>query len=491
MSNILDFFDDKRFPDAFNTNGPVDGQSAVDPSSLLSYEDLHDKRKADTPDPRPPAWLNPKSMKSSPDSGPNSVVAGSDAGSVVSTGSSAKNSKSAKKPGRKPDPNEPASKRKAQNRAAQRAFRERKEKHLRDLEDRIKELENEATVANTENEFLKNQVQRLQDELKKYRNKSSPASGSISSESSGESGLQHRPFTFEFPFFADNSNKAPSTNSNSTVRNNNHNNNNGNSSSSSNNHNNSNTNNNNGRLSQPAGVSPFSALAKSNETSPLSLTSNSNSPFTPRLDTPNTSSSSKGGCDDGEETFCDQLSLACGTKDHPIPKDEKVRAGSVMIAGDDSASNTGSTPYNNVDSGISGPSFDMDFLGSYRDPIFEQAEFNLPELPTTEYSLFDPIENPNAIGSYMEPITEPKDTNANKNTDVATKTENEDADTVPAPSSKMMTCSAVWDRISAHPKFNDLDIDGLCSELRTKAKCSETGVLVTERDVDNVLSTLS
>uniref|UniRef100_A0A060T6M0 ARAD1C21252p n=1 Tax=Blastobotrys adeninivorans TaxID=409370 RepID=A0A060T6M0_BLAAD len=485
MSNILDFFDDKRFSDAFNSNGSVDGsQSVVDPSSLLSYEDLHDKRKADTPDPRPPAWLNPKSIKSSPDSGPNSVVAGSDAGSSVSSniGSGAKNSKGAKKPGRKPDPNEPASKRKAQNRAAQRAFRERKEKHLRDLEDRIKELENEATVANTENEFLKNQVQRLQDELKKYRNKSSPASGSMSSESSGESGLQHRPFTFEFPFFADNSNNAPSTNTNSTPRSNNNNNKNNNSSSSSNN---------SGRLSQSAGASPFSALAKSNEASPLSLTSSSNSPFTPKLDTPNTSASSKGGCDDGEETFCDQLSLACGTKDHPIPKDEKVRAGSVMIAGDDSASNIGSTPYNNVDSGISGPSFDMDFLGSYRDPIFEQAEFNLPELATTEYSLFDPIENPNAIGSYMEPITEPKDTNANKNTDVATKNDNEDADTVPAPSSKMMTCSAVWDRISAHPKFNDLDIDGLCSELRTKAKCSETGVLVTERDVDNVLSTLS
>ena len=44
-----------------------------------------------------------------------------------------------KKPGRKPNPASPAL-RKAQNRAAQRAFRERKERHLRDLENTIRTL---------------------------------------------------------------------------------------------------------------------------------------------------------------------------------------------------------------------------------------------------------------------------------------------------------------------------------------------------------------
>jgi hypothetical protein len=44
-----------------------------------------------------------------------------------------------KKPGRKPNPASPAL-RKAQNRAAQRAFRERKERHLRDLEGTIRTL---------------------------------------------------------------------------------------------------------------------------------------------------------------------------------------------------------------------------------------------------------------------------------------------------------------------------------------------------------------
>ncbi|KAF9902298.1 DNA-binding transcription factor yap1 [Linnemannia zychae] len=46
-----------------------------------------------------------------------------------------------KKAGRKPLTTEPTTKRKAQNRAAQRAFRERKEKYVKSLEDRIKELE--------------------------------------------------------------------------------------------------------------------------------------------------------------------------------------------------------------------------------------------------------------------------------------------------------------------------------------------------------------
>ncbi|KAF9940808.1 DNA-binding transcription factor yap1 [Modicella reniformis] len=46
-----------------------------------------------------------------------------------------------KKAGRKPLTTEPTNKRKAQNRAAQRAFRDRKEKYVKSLEDRIKELE--------------------------------------------------------------------------------------------------------------------------------------------------------------------------------------------------------------------------------------------------------------------------------------------------------------------------------------------------------------
>ncbi|KAI9476431.1 MAG: hypothetical protein EXX96DRAFT_299342 [Benjaminiella poitrasii] len=81
---------------------------------------------------------------------------------------------SPKKVGRKPvtsddeDSDDPKSKRKAQNRAAQRAFRERKENHIRLLEERVKELEEKNLGKNaqllSENKQLKETIARLRDE---------------------------------------------------------------------------------------------------------------------------------------------------------------------------------------------------------------------------------------------------------------------------------------------------------------------------------------
>ncbi|KAI7212609.1 PAP1-domain-containing protein [Hortaea werneckii] len=77
--------------------------------------------------------------------------------------------KGSKKPGRKPLMSEPTTKRKAQNRAAQRAFRERKEKHLKDLETKVSELTKSSEADKHENGLLKAQVERLQVELREYR----------------------------------------------------------------------------------------------------------------------------------------------------------------------------------------------------------------------------------------------------------------------------------------------------------------------------------
>ncbi|KAG9087739.1 hypothetical protein FRC06_002380, partial [Ceratobasidium sp. 370] len=55
-------------------------------------------------------------------------------------------------------------KRKEQNRAAQRAFRDRKEKHVKDLEDKIRELEQKFSTSETENTNLKDLLKRLQNE---------------------------------------------------------------------------------------------------------------------------------------------------------------------------------------------------------------------------------------------------------------------------------------------------------------------------------------
>ncbi|KAF7796581.1 hypothetical protein EIP86_007762 [Pleurotus ostreatoroseus] len=55
-------------------------------------------------------------------------------------------------------------KRKEQNRAAQRAFRERKEKHVKDLEDKVAQLEAKNQQAESENDNLRDLLSRLQSE---------------------------------------------------------------------------------------------------------------------------------------------------------------------------------------------------------------------------------------------------------------------------------------------------------------------------------------
>ncbi|KAI9300185.1 hypothetical protein BJ944DRAFT_188615 [Cunninghamella echinulata] len=63
-----------------------------------------------------------------------------------------------KKPGRKPNPASPAL-RKMQNRAAQRAFRERKERHLKDLENTIKTLREQRNTTAKELKKVKNKLE--------------------------------------------------------------------------------------------------------------------------------------------------------------------------------------------------------------------------------------------------------------------------------------------------------------------------------------------
>ncbi|KAL9050708.1 MAG: hypothetical protein Q9162_006482 [Coniocarpon cinnabarinum] len=119
-----------------------------------------------------------------------------------------RDAKEAKKPGRKLLTSEPTTKRKAQNRAAQRAFRERKEKHLKDLETKVSDLEKASESANHENSVLRAQVERLQDEVKDYRRRmsvqnNSPTSARPSLDGNGSFGNTNLnlDFNFDFPKF--------------------------------------------------------------------------------------------------------------------------------------------------------------------------------------------------------------------------------------------------------------------------------------------------
>ncbi|KAK3311419.1 uncharacterized protein B0T15DRAFT_74802 [Chaetomium strumarium] len=69
------------------------------------------------------------------------------------------------------------SRRKAQNRAAQRAFRERKERHVKELESRLLQLEQAKQEAVSENEKLKRDLQKISTENEILRATSMAAAG--------------------------------------------------------------------------------------------------------------------------------------------------------------------------------------------------------------------------------------------------------------------------------------------------------------------------
>lgn len=102
-------------------------------------------------------------------------------------------------------------KRKAQNRAAQRAFRERKERHLKELETKVEDLEKASESTNHENGRLRAQVERLNVELKEYKKRLSLSGTGASRSPPAAAAYQSRPFwnnnqndfQFAFPKFGD------------------------------------------------------------------------------------------------------------------------------------------------------------------------------------------------------------------------------------------------------------------------------------------------
>lgn len=55
-----------------------------------------------------------------------------------------------------------------------------------------------------------------------------------------------------------------------------------------------------------------------------------------------------------------------------------------------------------------------------------------------------------------------------------------------AQADKMLNCNNIWSQLQKNHDFQDgkFDLDGLCAELRAKAKCSESGVTVPAEQVD-------
>lgn len=497
--------------------------------------------------------------------------------------------KTAKKPGRKPLTSEPTSKRKAQNRAAQRAFRERKEKHVKDLETKVGDLEKASESANHENGLLKAQVERLQVELKEYRKRLSWISSNGLNRSQpvpqnmgrGSNTKNPNDFQFEFPKFGDlppmpaanlfnksTAQKQPATNAtrastlptpSATPLNQNASGRRSSSNSSAQNRaarygslsqspmsntyaaspqprnqqkpqqgsvdslsglfspsileasrhaslggyfpqSNYGSNNQTARGSLDNGImgnvtSLYSNSSISNSDSPGSSTESHNAISSigtspePSLNSPanklnefslNPITEENQLPYGGKEYLCDQLQLACGCVDDPIPPILNMSNGKSLGF----AATPGFDP-----NGIhwlaqqNNNSFDPILFGDYResqDNILSQdfgSFFNdaypLPDLGSPLHNYSDVANEQTVKTDLLKQVDEAKD----------------GREEVVPDNEKPMTCNKIWDRLQSMEKFRngEIDIDNLCSELRAKAKCSEGGAVVDKKDVDKIL----
>ncbi|KAF9202911.1 DNA-binding transcription factor yap1 [Haplosporangium sp. Z 27] len=480
-----------------------------------------------------------------------------------------------KKAGRKPLTTEPTNKRKAQNRAAQRAFRDRKERYVKSLEDRIKELE-ELNPGKTdsklaeENMNLKVLVQKL--ETENYF-------------------LKEQAFTFDFPITQPglySLNKAAQDNNPNTTH----------SQGSSNSDQSSqslssqttdsiNTNN----LPTPAQHKPFSAgsVAKPlayNQLpwSPPSSVGDSvpNSPLDTDRSTPEQETSTQSSHSDNagvvprfrnsspEEASLfssildgtgNTASVSAGTNAHkPIQhnKDSFAYNGigqlghldhinpvghfdqsstlsmssaspATTLAGlsEHSPSPTledlvntplfgthsnGSLHFTPTTSSLSmppmtfeqtqalftdfrDPSDPRDFFASFEDPIeapfTDDAIDGLFQDQLIDYGAFSNLSGTPTPSVSTSVPTAPAAPAAK--TDDCADSLNDKKHWLPplGEGEKAIPCPQVWQHIAKHPNFDDADIDELCAELKSKAKCSGHGPVISLSDVDNLMNKLN
>lgn len=213
---------------------------------------------------------------------------------------------------------------------------------------------------------------------------------------------------------------------------------------------------------------------------------------------------------DGAKSFCAQLGMACGNIKNPVPavRDDKPQ----------SVSSNHPTPIDNVagqqdasDFGVdwlahqNGGQFDPVLFGDWREPqdavlsqdfgSFFNDAFPLPDLGSPSHNLSQITADPQPKKNLVEQID----------------SKLEEDEVVPGEDqSQMLSCTKIWyvlthslrqvfmsgtdflfprDRLQSMERFRngEIDVDSLCSELRTKARCSEGGVVVNQNDLDDIM----
>jgi AP-1-like factor len=373
-------------------------------------------------------------------------------------------------------------KRKAQNRAAQRAFRERKEKHLKDLETKVDELEKASQTANQENGLLRAQVERLQVELKEYRKRISWLSGGnglstmaamSNMNSRNLSNLNNNDFYFDFPKFGDlpgkhmfsnggQNKQKPNTPSTTAVS----------PTAQVSDHSRNSLNSKNLSKAAKANALTNGQSTYQSQMSASSAASNTDSPSAssesqhgqsssigtspePSLNSPNVGKMGDNSFDfygneagygtiDGEKSFCAKLGMACGNINNPMPaalnknNDNPQSLGQLQPAAADQSLSFDWLAQQN------GGSFDPVLFNDYREPqdailsqdfgAFFNDAFPLPDLDS-------PFGNPNDV-------TSPKDSAGaakKDSTAQASQKQDDDDEVVPGEDkAQIMSCTNIW-----------------------------------------------
>jgi AP-1-like factor len=130
---------------------------------------------------------------------------------------------------------------------------------------------------------------------------------------------------------------------------------------------------------------------------------------------------------------------------------------------------------------------DGDFTGGFFNDAFLNTGYGSPfhfgDTPAVQKT--NPLEEIERIQDGEDEVVPGEDVNSLLNCHKIWSVQRDDimlADTLTPPR----------DKLSSRPDFKDgtIDIDNLCSELRAKARCSESGVVVDHKDVEAALKRL-
>ena len=203
----------------------------------------------------------------------------------------------------------------------------------------------------------------------------------------------------------------------------------------------------------------------------------------------------------GERSFCDKLAIACGNSESPVPCMISMSNCSAYPTGSAITPALGPNSFNWF-AQQNGGAFDPILFGDFRESqdaiasqdfgAFFNDAFPLPELGSPEHNFNEVAQSPAKpdLMAQVEAVQDGKE------------------EVVPAENtSKMITCNKIWfvipllpvysnsdstcrDRLQSMEKFRneDNEILNLCSDLTSKARCSEGGAVVHQKDVDNTSS---